>query len=290
MNIFIGILSWRSPLTLKNSLSSYQKNGLFECADEILIFFNEISGKDEKIAKRYKLNYIGAAQNIGIGKALKALVTHSQCDYFLFLEEDWVLIENPEITRKRIKTAINLLEEGRADVVRLRHRLKYGDPLYTIIFKGAEMKTPEYLFESIHWIDHPENKFPQFISKLSINDEEWFLSSAHYACYTNNPCIYRREFLTNNVLPFTFGEGLALEEDLQPWWRGQDFKICQGSGLFEHKRLDRNNNRFFWVLPWLEIPGIWVRQAARSLGLRRSHLERLGLLTPRDEVNAKEDK
>jgi len=118
VNIFIGILSWRSPLTLKNSLSSYQKNGLFECADEILIFFNEISGKDEKIAKRYKLNYIGAAQNIGIGKALKALVTHSQCDYFLFLEEDWVLIENPETTQKRIKTAINLLEEGRADVVR----------------------------------------------------------------------------------------------------------------------------------------------------------------------------
>jgi hypothetical protein len=290
MGLGICILSWRSPSTLKNSLSSYQKNGLFECADEILIFFNEISSKDEKIANKYKLNYMGASQNLGIGKALEVLVTQSKCDYVLFLEEDWVLIENPEITQKRIKTAINLLEEGRADVVRLRHRLKYGDPLYTIIFKGDELKTPEYLFESIHWIDDPENKFPQFISKLSINDEEWFLSSAHYGCYTNNPCIYRREFLKNNVLPFTFGDGLALEEDIQPWWRDQDFKIIQGPGLFEHRRLDRNNIRFFWVFPWLKNPRIWVRQTAKSLGLRRSHLERLGLLAPRGEVNAKEAK
>lgn len=288
MNLFIGILSWRSISTLKNTLVSYQKNGLFECADELLIFFNQISRKDEKIAKRYKLNYIGASQNLGIGKALKVLVNLSKCDYFLFLEEDWVLIENPAITKKRIKTAINLLEENRADVVRLRHRFNYGYPLYTIIFKGAEINTPEYLFESIHWIDHPEKKFPQIISKLSIDDEEWFSTSAHYGCYTNNPCIYKREFLKNNVLPFTFGDGLALEEDIQPWWRDQDFKICQGPGLFEHQRLDRNNNRFYWILPWLKNPGRLARQAAKSLGLRRSHLERLGLLTPRDQTIPKE--
>jgi hypothetical protein len=283
LSLFVGILSWRSIFTLKNTLASYKNNGLFECADEILIFFNQISRKDEKIAKKYKLNYIGASQNIGIGKALEALVTHSTCDYVLFLEEDWVLIENPEITKQRIKTAINLLNEGKADVVRLRHRFKYGDPLCGMQFKDAEIDTPEYLFECIHWIEHPEKKFPQFIYKLPINDEEWFFTSAHYGCYTNNPCIYKKEFLINNVFPFTFGDGLALEDDIQPWWRDQDFLIYQGPGLFEHKRLDRNNNRLYWILPWLKNPGRLVRHAAKSLGLRRSHLERLGVLTPRDD-------
>ncbi len=283
MSLSVGILSWRSPLTLNNSLSSYQKNGLFECADEILIFFNEISSKDEEIVKRYNLKYIGAPQNIGIGRALKTLVNKARGDYFLFLEEDWVLVENRDITKKRLITAMSLIEDGRADVVRLRHRFKYGYPLYQIIYKGNELKTPWHLFESIHWIDDPENKFPQFISKLSLNEEDWFLTSSRHACYTNNPCIYKKDFLKHIVLPFTFGDGAALEDDIEFWWREQTFKVCQGPGLFEHKRLDRNNNRFFWVLPWVKNLGRLARQAAKSLGLRRSHLERVGLLTPRDQ-------
>jgi hypothetical protein len=277
MSLFIGMLSWRSPLTLKNTLSSYQKNGLFECADEILIFFNEISIKDVKIAKNFNLEYIGADKNIGIGRALELLVNYSRCDYFLFLENDWNLIENYSITKQRIATAIDLLEEGKADTIRLRHRWKYGEPLYAMKFKGEEMKSPEDLLECLHWIDEPHEKFPQFISKLSINEEDWFLASSHYACFTNNPCMYRTSFLKNNVLPFTFGDGIALEGDIQPWWREQDFTICQGPGLFEHRRLDRCGSKLL-RLPLLNNP--WIRQVAGNIGLRRSHLERLGLLKP----------
>jgi hypothetical protein len=275
MSLSIGILSWGAHLTLENSLSSYKSNGLFDLADEISIFFNKITNKDIVIARKYGLEYLGDAKNIGIGKALKVLVNQSRCDYFLFLENDWVLVENKEITERRIQTAIRLLNENMADVVRLRHRFKYGDPLYTAIFKEDEMESPGYLSDCIHWAKEPEKKFPQLISKISIDNEDWFFMSSKYACYTNNPCIYKKDFLETNVIPFAVGGGAALEDDIFPWWREQNFTIYQGAGLFEHKRLDRTNTSYFR----------FVIQAARFVGLRRAHLERIGVLKPRKIIN-----
>lgn len=279
MSLGIGILSWGSHVTLENTLFSYKKNGLLNLADEIRIFFNKITSKDIIIARKYNLEYIGASKNIGIGKAMKMLVNHSQCDYFLFLENDWVLVENEEITKRIIQSSIRLLKENIADVVRLRHRLKYGDPLCTSVFKDNEMKSPGYLFDCTYWTEEPENKFPQLISKLSIDNEDWFLASSKYGCFTNNPCMYKKDFLKANVLHFTFGDGVALEDDIFSWWREQDFKICQGPGLFKHTRLDRVNTSIFRFASAIYHQ---IRHAVNFFGLRRVHLERIGLLKPKN--------
>jgi hypothetical protein len=275
MSLGIGILSWGSHLTLENALASYKNNGLLNIADEVRIFFNKITAKDKLIAEKYNIEYIGASDNIGIGKPIAKLVSMSRCNYFLFLENDWVLIENEEIVKRRIQTAIQILDNNIADVVRLRHRLKYGDPLYTMIFKGKEMEHSEYLLDCIHWLDEPEKEFPQFITKISINSDDWFLTSSRYAVYTNNPCIYKKNFLETHVIPFTI-EGMAIEDDIFPWWRDQGFKICQGAGLFEHIRLDRANTNFFNAL----VKNPWAQRVAKYLGLHRSHLHRIGLLKP----------
>jgi hypothetical protein len=275
MSFSIGILSWGSHLTLENTLASYKINGLLNISNDISIFFNNITMKDRLIADKYNLKYIGDCDNIGIGKAIAILVNMSRYNYFLFLENDWVLVENEETVRRRIQTAIQLLDNNVADVVRLRHRLKYGDPLYTSIFKGDELKHPEYLLHSIHWVDNPEYKFQHIINKFIINDDDWYLTTSRYAEYTNNPCIYKKEFLETNVIPFTI-EGMAIEEDIFSWWRDQNFKICQGPGLFEHIRLDRSNTNFFNAL----VKNPWARKVAKYLGLHRSHLHRIGLLKP----------
>jgi hypothetical protein len=275
MSLSVGILSWGSHLTLENTLASYKNHGLLNIADEIIIYFNNITNKDRLIAGKYNIKCIGSSINIGIGKAIAKLVEHSRCKYFLFLENDWVLIENEPIVRHRIQTAMQILDNNTADVVRLRHRLKYGDPLYTMVFKGKEMEHTEYLFDCVYWLDEPDKEFPKIITKYSINGEEWFLTSARYAVYTNNPCIYKKKFLETHVLPFTI-DGMAIEDDILPWWRDQGFTICQGAGLFEHIRLDRANTNIFNAL----VKNPWAQKVAKYLGLHRSHLHRLGLLKP----------
>ena len=96
----IGILSWGRENILEQTLKSYKKNGLFDLSDDITIFFNEITEKDIKIAKKYKLNYIGNTKNIGIQKGILELLKKAKNEYFLFLEYDWSLIENQNKTYK----------------------------------------------------------------------------------------------------------------------------------------------------------------------------------------------
>ena len=132
-----------------------------------------------------------------------------------------------------------------------------------------------YKRQCIYWSDEPEKEFPEFIKKVSINDDEFFLTSSRYAVYTNNPCIYKKKFIETHIIPFTI-DGIAIEDDIFPWWRDQGFKICQGEGLFEHIRLDRSNTNFFNAL----VKNPWARKVAKYLGLHRSHLHRIGLLKP----------
>jgi len=242
MTLSIGILSWKSPLTLKQTLLSYKKNGLFDISDEIFIYFNEINNQDIKIAKNFNIDYIGTSKNIGIGQAFKLMVEYSSCEYFLFLENDWLLIENKHITKSRIKIAKDLLQNDKFDAIKLRHRKNYGEPLYTIQYKNNELKSLPHLLDCVHWIEDPSKKYPDYIQKITINNENWYSCNSKFANYTNNPCMYKKNFIKENIIPFSTGDGIALETDLQPWWEKQDFSICMGEGLFSHNRIDRSNN------------------------------------------------
>lgn len=50
--------------------------------------------------------------------------------YVVFLEEDFMLTETIDILKKRLFGAIDLLESNTAQVVRLRHRINYGEPMW----------------------------------------------------------------------------------------------------------------------------------------------------------------
>ena len=221
----IGILSWGAHKTLRNTLESYERLGLTALDQERVILFQEMTALDSIIAEDYGYKAIGQATNIGIAQGYKRLVEVATGDLFLFLENDWTLIENPE---KQIHDAGQLLRGYVIDVARFRHRKYPGEPLYTRQFAGHEEEHPTHMLDSIHWTD-PD----KFYGVAKLHD--WYVTNAHFANWTNNPTMFRTEWLKTHILP-RIGDRDA-EVDLQPWWEQQRFLVAQSDGLFTHNRI-----------------------------------------------------
>lgn len=241
--ISVGILSWKSNETLRNTLDSYVKNGLFDIVNDVTIFFQEVSEEDRKIANDYNIPFIGVEQNIGIGAALVKLAELARTDNILLLEHDWELIENKETTFDRLRSGINLLK-SEYSAVRYRHRKNPGYPLYTQqAYQGKELNNYQpiieldspHLMDCIHWMEDPQLQFPDKISKTG----SYFTSTSRWSNFTNNPCLYEKSFYLQTVYPFK-DKGQHLENDISYWWARQDFKVAWGEGLFTHNDIQKH--------------------------------------------------
>lgn len=219
------MLSWGAHRTLRNTLRSYQALGIDQTDDEKIIFFQEISKADQEIATKFGYHFYGSVKNIGIAAAYRELVNLATGDLFLFLENDWVALEGP----KDIYSAAELLRAGVVDVARLRHRRYPGDPLYTLQFQGDELRQPSHLLDSIHWTN------PARFDPIMNAGGGWFATTAKYANWTNNPTMFRTEWLKEHIVPRLGNKDI--EVDIQPWWEKQDFEVIQGNGIFTHKRI-----------------------------------------------------
>lgn len=233
--ISIGILSWHSGQVLVDTLTTYYNNGLFDIVDDVTILFQEFNEQDYQIAKHFGLNIIGMNSNIGIGKAFIKLTENAKNDYVLVLEHDWNLIEDKETTYNTLSKSIKAIEMG-LDVVRLRHRKNPGYPHFSFRYKGEELTyfdeeigaTSPHLLDSIHWCE-ANIEFPEQIKK----SEDMFWTTSRYGNWTNNPCLYKKQFYLDTVKPFA-GEGIGLEGNIGKWWVQQNYKVGHNEGLFMH--------------------------------------------------------
>ena len=122
------------------------------------------------------------------------------------------------------------------DVVRLRHRKNPGYPHFSFRHKGKELTyyddeigcTSPHLLDSIHWCE-PDIEFPDYIKK----SEDMFHTTSRYGNWTNNPCLYKKQFYLDIVQPFA-GEGIGLEGNISKWWAQQNYKVGHNEGLFMH--------------------------------------------------------
>ncbi|PCI00691.1 MAG: hypothetical protein COB76_02970 [Alphaproteobacteria bacterium] len=124
--IGIGILSWKAHQTLRQSLEGYKDNGFLEMFDEKIIYFSDMSDEDIAIAKQYGWGYAGGA-NEGIAGGMKRLGEHMKSDYIILLQSDNPICESQKFTIDHIQSALKLLENQTADIVRLRHRWNIGE-------------------------------------------------------------------------------------------------------------------------------------------------------------------
>ena len=233
--ISIGILSWHSGQVLVDTLTTYHNNGLFDIVNDVTILFQEATMQDVEIARHFGLDFIALQNNIGIGKGFIRLTENAQSDNVMVLEHDWNLIENKQTTYDRLQSGLELLG-GSVDVVRYRHRKNPGNPHFSFKYIGKELtyyddeigcQSP-HLLDSVHWCD-PKESFPEYIGQFG----DYFLTNSRYGNWTNNPCLYKKQFYLDIVRPFA-GEGIALEGNISKWWAQQNYGVAHGEGLFMH--------------------------------------------------------
>ena len=237
----ICILSWKSKKSIANTLLSYQKNGLLDLSDDIVILFQECSSGDKKIAEKFGIKHIDLSENIGIGKGISKLIENAKYETVLFLEHDWELIENQKTVSSQLQEGLNMLKHG-YDIVRYRSRSNQGYPVHSIRHKGKELEyydtwhkvNAPQLLESMYWLD-PAVSFPDKIQKSG----NFFVTTSRWANWTNNPLLLQKSFFKKNIQNIA-EKSEHFERDIAEWWVQQNFIIAQGEGLFMHNDIDKH--------------------------------------------------
>jgi hypothetical protein len=203
-NITIGYLSWRRQNILEQTLKSHRDNGIFDIIPHInrFIFFQEISDKDIIIANKFDCEYIGNRENIGILNAFIKMVEHCKSEYFIFCENDWYLIENKFVTSKILEDSIQLLENNKCDIVKLRHRQYHGEPLYSkpINIENWLSSNCYYKLESLSWLAEPNVVYNNIMEEYNGN-YKWYITNLQHQRWSNNVFIAKTSYLKENILP-----------------------------------------------------------------------------------------
>ena len=254
----IGILSWKGYESLKNSLISYEKNGLSKLTNNKFICLPEYNEEGIKIAKKFNYKPILINKNIGILGGFKELAKQMPKGPILLLENDLELIENKKNTSFQIEKSIDLLFKHKAIQVRLRSRFDPGEPFVGILkykqywsnnflssikrfFRPDKAK--KLIGTSIYSIQNPEKRHPKFIKKLS---NEFYLVPSSVINWANLAILVDRDTYLKTIIKraeYTqskkFINGFKnIEIELNSfWWREKEFKILMAPGLFKHKRL-----------------------------------------------------
>lgn len=227
-------VSWRSPRTIERSAASWQKLGT-SLVQGRRIWFQEINESDYLLAAGRGCVAVGSTQNVGLGAAFVELVRSSEAEYLLFLECDWLLTgKNPN---DHLRAAVQLIQSGGADVVRLRSIRRPGWPVNSIVLKGRELDSPEHLLQSCFWRRRPDRTFPSSIERVERCGEAWYIAEAACASWTNNAFIAKRSLLSR-VVERSETSGLPLEAAINEWWPRESSRVAQGRGLFSHRRWD----------------------------------------------------
>ncbi len=276
--ISLGILSWRSPQTLEKTLKSYEAQNLFSLFDENIIYFNQISEEDKKIADKFNLKYYGDEKNLGFLGGMENLAKSMKSKYLLMLQNDCPIVEDFEETKRQITEAIQLLDNNKIDIMRLRHRFKVGEGFldvnnylkyypakkidenfiaeeYSIPqknFKDNFIKTILRIFRpfkkkqiigrSVYIEESPDLLFPKYIKKY----KDIFIIDSMVINFTEQSFLIKKDFLIyliNYIKKHPKNRtlnGFQVPEIILNsfWWRHQHFKIGVGKGLFTHNRFD----------------------------------------------------
>ena len=271
----VGILSWKSHITLEKSLQSYEEIGFKEFFDEVKIIFQEISEDDKKLAEKYGYDYVGIEKNVGIQEGHNLICENLNTDYVLVLENDNPVVEKRETVYQRLSQALELLENNVIDIMRLRHRWNFGEgfslekylnffniqnlhekynyiepknnPMNSLIKYFKRLFRPDKALRlagySLYCEESPEKLFPKYINKL---DDELYSVSSNIMTWTNQSVLLKRE-LYKKLLTYANEHPSSRDangfQDLEKplnskWWREQDYKIGVGEGIFSHNRFD----------------------------------------------------
>ena len=234
ITVGIGIVSWKSHETLRKTLESYRQAELIGLFDRAVIFFQDMDNTDRAIAQKFGIEAIGGP-NVGIAEGMRQHALHMNTDFVLFMENDCPLVENIEIVKKRLSTALDLLAQKKIDIMRLRHCWHVGQGFQAIekycrYFPIKNMNPRlQYLGEfgdltkdtfkrflnrtlrpgraknvcgrSVYLEKEPHLLFPELIKKVET-DEDLYIVDSSCLNWTNQSVLCSAGLFLNKLMPY----------------------------------------------------------------------------------------
>ena len=248
----MGMLSWKSPLTIRNTLDSYKKNGLLTMVKPML-YFQERSPQDDALAKEYGITDVmgESSTNTGIIGGMIEMIQATKTKYFIFAECDFELVNDEATTKKILSEAMKLMEEKDIQLVRLRDKKRPGEPLGSRAFAPVpDEELPNFTFDAgfPYKIEvvmfpgdiQPDKAFPGLFERIDY-ETPWYKTTSEHAPWSNNIFIARTDFLKEKLLPLLEKNrdmpSTSMERYLIENLNG--YNVAAGNGLFMHKRVDR---------------------------------------------------
>lgn len=269
ITIGLGVLSWKAPRTLSQTLATYADGDLFSLFDDARILFQEISDQDRDVAEVFGVSASGTTNNIGIFGGVKALLEEIDCDYVLLLENDCPLIESHAEAVRQLSAALHDAEEFGIPVFRFRSlaapgqdfatlgkfRRYFDDRLPSVTARAAWLarirrwvrsrKAQRLQGIAAYALPDPERAFPNVFRRTERGN---LVTASPYLNWTNQSILVRRDWMLNVILPYVAAHPSSrlvngfsdIEKELnRPWWRKQRFPVGLAPGLFTHERVDR---------------------------------------------------
>lgn len=273
-----AILGWKSPVTTRHSLETYRDSGLFDCCGEFFIYYNQFGESDRALADEFGVRAIGGPDNLGNWGGQRKILEHARGDYILFLENDHPVVTTHEEVAHWFSSSLDLLKTGRADIVFLRHRMRFGDGYgfgrffdYHYVrdlepgYAGrSDLLPPDYdhdtPYRRLHRLirpfaarrrsicalyleRHPEQVLPQYIRR----EGGFLITDSAILNFSESPFMISRKFyneLSAWAERHPRHRTILGFQNLEyifncRWWRRQHFRIATcETGVFGHLRKD----------------------------------------------------
>lgn len=235
MSIGIAILTMNRPSVLERTLKSYKKANFLDLFDEAIILLQTNNQEERQIAEQYNLKIYSTDNNIGIGPANNFLIDKLTTDYFLICQNDFKLIDTDF---SQITNAVEMIKQGIIDCYWLRSMSNPGNPTHgskhLIRPHGPLGRTHAccMLFHNFIREPHKDHRFEDIFSYNEKYDCQ--ILSSRNCCYTENPCVYSKDWYTENISKFNSVSLRSAEKNVQNIWETRDFKIGIGKGIFCH--------------------------------------------------------
>ncbi|GAB5540140.1 MAG: hypothetical protein Salg2KO_22430 [Salibacteraceae bacterium] len=261
----IGVLTWRAPETLHNTLGSHAAAKIGDIVCERVVFVQEGDIESVEIAKSGGYRVETSSKNLGILGGFEALGNAMRSEYLILNENDFPIVTDPSDTHDQLKTACELLKNETAKIVMLRSRQSPGVPFAlppkcrkyfppddaTILEKarGIVLRTTRPKKARItraRMIRIDNNAHINAPNEVVEIKNGWNLTTSRWQPWTNNPIMIKRDFFLDVIIPFANDANTTrringfknFEVEMNcNWWRKQEFPIAQGPGLFTHGRI-----------------------------------------------------
>lgn len=240
--ISIGILTFNSPITLKNTLLSYKHHELLKCSDDVFCVIqpSEKSNEEVEICEKFGIKYFLEDTNGRMLGGMKRVFKEAKYDCVLWTENDFRIHTNKKKVKRIIEYSEKLIKSDVVKLINIRSLKNPGHPITTKSKYNNEMLNTTKLNYVLYYTKEPHLKFSDHIRKHNDKPKMYIMNSKNCG-YSNNCFITSKEFFNDVIIRYS-NDNEHIEPEIDKIWGSLDLSIGISDGFMTHVRMDGHKN------------------------------------------------